>query len=202
LRSFKSSRRRSRKQPDANGNGYDHLDGEWAQWYHTAQRFENKVPAQDREDLRHNIIVRLADVSKRNALTLPACYRVASYCVADYWRNHFKLTNGLDCHYCKPKQRHVCRQHWLYEDCPKAVKLESLNRQITDENGNVLEFGDLIADDKSLDLDAWLDAKTFLRGCPKRLYEIARNIDKGIQLDATARKYLSRFRKREQIKLL
>ena len=39
---------------------YDRLDGEWRQWYETAHRFEHKVPAQDRGDIRHNIILELA----------------------------------------------------------------------------------------------------------------------------------------------
>jgi len=39
---------------------YDRLDGEWLKCYETAHRFEHKVPAQDRGDIRHNIILELA----------------------------------------------------------------------------------------------------------------------------------------------
>ena len=45
---------------DENPLSYDRLDGEWAQWFRTAQRFEHKVPAQDRGDIRHSIILELA----------------------------------------------------------------------------------------------------------------------------------------------
>jgi len=45
---------------DDNPLSYDRLNGEWAQWFRTAQRFEYKVPAQDRGDIRHSIILELA----------------------------------------------------------------------------------------------------------------------------------------------
>ena len=45
---------------DENPLSYDRLDGEWAQWFRTAQRFEHKVSAQDRGDIRHSIILELA----------------------------------------------------------------------------------------------------------------------------------------------
>jgi len=35
--------------------------------------------------------------------------------------------------------------------------------------GNLTELGNLIADDKALDLEAWVDARTFLLGFPQRL---------------------------------
>ena len=45
-----------------NGNplSYERLEGEWAAWYRTAERFEYKVPAQDRGDVRDDIILELA----------------------------------------------------------------------------------------------------------------------------------------------
>jgi hypothetical protein len=45
---------------DENPLSYDRLNGEWAQWFRTAQRFEHKVPARDRGDIRHSIILELA----------------------------------------------------------------------------------------------------------------------------------------------
>jgi len=36
------------------------LNGEWAQWFRTAQRFEHKVPSRDRGEIRHSIILELA----------------------------------------------------------------------------------------------------------------------------------------------
>ena len=68
---------------------YDRLDGEWRQWYETAHRFEHKVPAQDRGDIRHNIILELALARARDGdkpFSEAMMCRVASFVVADYWR--------------------------------------------------------------------------------------------------------------------
>ena len=125
-------------------------------------------------------------------------YRIASLTVAQYWRTYYKHTNGLTCGNCSKAQRQKCRSNWLYADCPKAIKLESLNKPIVDSEGNLTELGELIADDKALDLDAWADAKTFLLGFPKRLIDIAIKIDCGDNLNNKDRKYLSRYRRKEQ----
>jgi hypothetical protein len=101
--------------------------------------------------------------------------RIASCVVADYWRKQYKLTNGLDCGSCGQKQR---------------------------AKGNVTEFGDTIADDKAIDVGAWLDARTFLLSCPNRLLQIAYKMRNGDNLTPTDSQYLWRFRKREQNKLL
>ncbi len=125
-------------------------------------------------------------------------YRVASYEVAQYWRAQYKLSNGLDCGSCSKAQRQKCRSEWLYSDCPKATKLEYLSKPITDSEGNLTELGELIADDKAIDLDAWIDAGTWLLGCPRRLVVIACKRLKGISLDNKEWCYLKRFRQREQ----
>ena len=155
---------------------YDQLDGEWHHWLEVARWYEHKVPSQDRYDLRHDIMLRLAKLASKNGhntLGQAAMCRVASYVVADYWRAHYKLTSGLDCGHCSTKQRRKCRSEWLYSECPKLIKLEYLSKLITDSEGNITELGELIADDHAIDLDAWLDAKTFKLGCPKRLIAIA-----------------------------
>lgn len=128
-------------------------------------------------------------------------YRIASFSVAQYWRTYYKLTNGLDCGHCSTKQKRECREHDLYSECPKLIKLESLNKPIIDSEGNLTELGDLIADDKALDLDAWLDIRTFLLGCPDRLIAIAQKKLDGIPLDKTDQKYLERFRQQAQKRL-
>jgi hypothetical protein len=128
--------------------------------------------------------------------------RIASCVVAHYWRKQYKLTNGLDCGSCSQKQRAKCKADYLYSQCPKAIKIESLNKPITDENGNITELGDTIADDKAIDIGAWLDARTFLLNCPNRLIQIAHKIRNGDNLGKTDRQYLWRFRKREQNYLL
>jgi hypothetical protein len=89
----------------------------------------------------------------------------------------------------------------LYGKCPKLVKIESLNKPIADSEGNLTEFGELIADDKALDLDAWLDYKTFLLTSPERLILIGEKIRDRIALTRAEQKYIERFRKQEQKKL-
>jgi len=174
---------------------------DWDKYIAVADRFQHKARAQDREDLKHTIILRLAQVASNNGhkpFTEATMYRIASYVVADYWRSQYRLTNGLDCGSCSRKQRRKCRSNWLYLECPKAIKLESLNKPIIDSEGNITELGELIADDKAIDLDAWLEARTWLLGCPKRLMDIAHKIDNGENLTATDSQYLWRYRKREQ----
>ena len=204
LRSIKSRSNSIKRQAEANGNGYDQLAGDWLTYYQVASRFSHKAQAQDREDLLHNIIVTLADVARNSGhkpITEVAMYRVASVTVADYWRSQYKLTNGLDCGSCSKAQRRKCRSEDLYSECPKAIKLEYLSKPVTDGEGNLTELGELIADDRAIDLDAWLDDKTFLSGCPQRLIEIAHKRQEGIPLDHKDREYLRRFRQREQKRL-
>ena len=204
LRSIKSSRRRIKRQAQANGNGYDQLEGVWLTYYKVASRFSHKAKTQDREDLLHDIILTLADVQKNNGhkpLTEPAMYRIASVTVVHYWRAQYKLTNGLDCGSCSKAQRQKCKKEWLYPECPKAIRIEYLSQPVTDSEGNVTELGELIANDKAVDLDAWLDADAFLRGCPQRLIGIALKRLEGIPLDNKEDCYLRRFRQREQKRL-
>ena len=190
---------------DENPLSYDRLNGEWAQWFRSAQRFEHKVPAQDRGDIRHSIILELARARARDGdkpFSEAMMCRIASCVVACYWRKQYKLTNGLDCGSCSQKQRQKCRSEDLYRQCPKAIKIESLSKPITDENGNVTEFGDTIADDKAIDIGAWLDARTFLLSCPNRLIQVAHKRLGGIPLNNADKLYLSKWRKRERKSLL
>jgi hypothetical protein len=177
---------------------------DWEKYIAIGERFQHKAKAQDRGDLKHTIILKLAQVASNNGhkpLTEATMYRIGSYLVADYWREQYKLTNGLDCGSCRRTQRQKCRKDWLYPECPKAIKVEYLSKPIIDDNGNITELGELIADDKVIDLDAWLDAKTFLLNFPKRLIDIAHKIDKGDNLTHADCQYLYKFRKREQINL-
>ena len=174
---------------------------DWDKYIAVANRFQYKARAQDREDLKHTIILRLAQVASNNGhkpFTEASMCRIASFEVANYWRAQYRLTNGLDCGSCSKAQRQKCRKDWLYPECPRAIKVEYLSKPIIDNDGNITELGELIADDKAIDLDAWADARTFLLGFPKRLMEIAHKIDNGDNLTATDSQYLSRYRKREQ----
>jgi hypothetical protein len=129
-------------------------------------------------------------------------YRIASRAQADYWRAYYKLTMGLDCRHCNKAQRQKCRSDWLYADCPKAIKLESLNKPILDGEGNLTELGELIADDKAMELDAWVSDSTWEIGYPKRLVEIAYKLKAGTPLAIADRKYLCKRRQQEQKRLV
>jgi len=204
-RRVKSRSNRKRKQDDHNLNGYDNLEGQWLTYYRVASRFAHKAKAEDTEDLLHDIIITLADVERNNEhkpFTEAVMYRIASRTVADYWRSYYKASKGLDCGSCSQKQRRKCREDNLYTDCPKAVKLESINKPIIDSEGHTTELGELIADDKAIDLGAWIDARTFLLGFPQRLLAIAHKMDNGDALNNKDRQYLWYWRKREQKSLL
>jgi len=203
-RHIKSRSHGRKRQGEPNGNGYDQLDGDWLTYYKVASHFSHKAQAQDRGDLLHTIITNLADVVRNNGhqpFTEPAMYRVASLTVVHYWREQYSLNNGLDCHNCSKAQRRKCRKDWLYPECPKAIKLEYLSKPIADNEGNLTELGELIADDKAIDLDQWLDSKTFLRGCPQRLISIAHKIRQGQALTNQEHQYLWRFRQKAQKRL-
>jgi len=203
-RQAKSSRRRRQKQADHNGNGYDQLEGEWLTYYRIASRFARKAKAEDTQDLLHDIILTLARAERNNGhkpFTKAVMYRIASRAQADYWFRHYKLTMGLDCGHCSKAQRQKCKDGWLYGECPKAIKLESLNKPVIDSEGNTTELGELIADDKAIDLDAWVSSSTWEIGYPKRLVAIAYNLKAGIPLTNREHQYLWYWRKGEQKKL-
>jgi hypothetical protein len=141
-----------------------------------ADRYQRKAKREDREDLKHTIILSLAQAQLKldnnggGQLSDVAMLRIASYECQKYWRA-------------------IKRQ----------LTILSLNTEIYDGNGNTTELIDTVADDKAIDLDAWLEARTWLLGCPKRLIVIASKRLKGIALEAKDRDYLRRFRKKEQI---
>jgi hypothetical protein len=156
---------------DENPLSYGRLDGEWLNWYQVAHRFERKVPAQDRGDIRHNIILELAKARARDKKPIPIlrAYRIASLVVALYWRRETRKPTML-----------------------------SLNSSIGNGDGDTTELIETIADDKAIDLSAWLDAKTWLLGCPIRLVQIAHKKLDGQALTHGDRTYLWKLRKRDQ----
>ena len=148
---------------------------DWEKYSTVADRFQHKARFQDREDLKHNIILRVAEVAQRNGnkpFTEGAMVRVASFVVLEYW--HGEKRNG---------------------------KVISLNTGIDDGEGNTVELIDTIADDHAIDLEAWVDARTWLLGCPKRLIAIANKRAMGLSLELADRLYLCRWRQREQKRL-
>jgi hypothetical protein len=203
-RHIKSSSRRRQRQAEHNGNGYDHLDGEWLTYYEVASKHANKAMAQDREDLLHTIILTLAVAERNNGhkpFTIGTMYRIASRAVADYWRAYYKVNNGLDCRHCNKAQRAKCKEGDLYTECPKAIKLEYLSKPILDGEGNLTELGELIADPKSLDLDAWERESLWQLGYKPRLVDIALKLHRGEALSPTDSQYLWRYRQQAQKRL-
>jgi hypothetical protein len=208
LRSIKSRGRRGQKQAPTNGNGhngYDQLEGKWLTRYQIASKFAHRALPEDREDLLHTIILRLALVERNNGhkpFTEAVMYRIASHSVADYWFSHYKVNNGLDCQHCSKAQRARCKEKDLYRECKKAIKLESLNRPVIDSEGKTTELGELIADDKALELGAWVSDSIWQLGYKPRLVNIAYKLKAGEALTKYEHTYLVRFRKQEQKKLI
>ena len=203
----KSSRSRQRKQVDNGNNGYEQLPEPYLTYYKIALRFAHKALIDDRQDLLHDIIEGLARVAAHKTLSEAAMYRIAEHIKDHHWYRHYAYHNGLDCQHCSKAQRAKCRYNWghtdwAYCDCHRAITLESINQPIIDSEGNITELAELIADDKALDLEEWLDAKTFLIGAPIRLKQIAQRKAKGKTLTNAEMIYLSRFRKKEQQRLL
>ena len=125
-------------------------------------------------------------------------YRIASFTIAQYWRDYYKRVSGVDCGHCSNQQRKKCRAEDLYSDCPKAIRIESLSKPIVGDDGQISELGELIADDKALDLAEWLDIRTFLLGCPQRLIDIAKKIVADIPLNNADKLYLGKWRKNQK----
>ncbi len=201
LRSIKSRSNEHKRQAEPNGNGYDHLEGEWLTYYQVASKYAHKAQTQDRSDLLHTIMANLADAGRNNGHkpdNQSWMYRIASFTLAQYWRNYYRQTNGVDCGHCSNPQRQRCKDNDLYRECPKAIRIESLSKPITDENGHLTELGELISDDRAIDLAEWLDINTFISRCPQRLILIAERIRDGEALGVCERKYLCKWRKRKQ----
>jgi len=144
---------------------------DWQQYIETADKFQHKARYEDREDLRQDIILRLAELASNNGhkpLIEPAMLRVASYVVMEYWH---KLK--------------------------RQPTILSLNYELDDGDGDTTELWQTLADDKAIDLDAWLDARVWLLGCPQRLVQIAYKRYIGKLLDCKEKMYLSRYRQKE-----
>jgi len=219
------SRRNRRPRQDHNGaDGYDQLPEQhgwvatdngfrwasldYASFARVAMRFAPKAKTGEKEDLLHSIIEGLAAIAIRKATTgqefsEAAMHRTAEHLKDRYWHTYYAYTNGLDCRNCTKAQRDRCRYNWAhsewaYCDCHRAIRLESINQPITDEEGNLTELADLIADDRALDLEAWADARTFLIGAPIRLKIIASKRHNGDKLTKAEHDYLYRLRQRYQ----
>jgi len=148
---------------------------DWSKYIKVAERYQYKAKNEDKEDLNHDIIIALAEAQRikdnngGGQLSDIAMLRIASYECQKYWRRQ-----------------------------KRELSILSLNADIDDGNGNSTELIETIADDKAIDLDAWVSASTWLLGCPGRLIEIANKRIKKIPLCHKDREYLRRFRLKEQ----
>ena len=190
-----------------NGNGYDHLQGDWATFYKVAKGFTHRVKLEDRQDFLHDLLLTMAKAKARyqasgKTLTEAGLVRVACYGVAEYWRKQFRHIHGTDCGRCNADQRHKCRAKDLYRECPKAIRIESLDRLIEDSEGNQIGLCEMIADDHAIDVVAMLDAKHLLQGFPHRFIRIAFKKYAGYPLTGGERDYLCQHKRKLQKTLL
>ena len=152
---------------------------DYGKYITVADRYQRKAKRQDREDLNHTIILSLAQaqLAKDNngggQLSDVAMLRIASYECQKYWRA-------------------IKRQFTIL----------SLNTDIYDGDGNTTELIDTVADDKAIDISAWIDARTWLLGCPHRLIQIANKKLVGQPLTNKEHQYLWYWRQREQKSLI
>jgi hypothetical protein len=189
------------------GNGYDQLNGDWGLFYKVAKRFTYKVVREDSEDFLHDLFLAFARVKasyqvKGKELTEGGLMRVAQYELADYWRKHFKRINGIECSRCSQEQREKCKDWYLYPDCPKAIKLERLDRLVEDGNGDSTPLYELIADDKAVDLVAMVDARLTLDSYPTKAVKLLYKRYAGYPLEKAEGNYLRRFLRRTQRSLI
>jgi hypothetical protein len=152
--------------PPPAGDGGREL--EWEEYVKLAERFKWRAEPEDMEDLRQDIIVRLAEVARRyerenRPYTRWAMVWVARFTVRRYWRE-------------RSRER-------------RAVPLSTPVRD-TDR----LELGDTLAG-KDRDLDAWLEARLRLGEMPPGIVRIAKKLEKGDPLTPNQRARLTRFRK-------
>jgi hypothetical protein len=141
----------TRKLPRAgNGNSealdYDRLPEPWREWAKIARNFIWTLDThQDREDLMHNIIVRLAEVAEvYRQRGIPfnkgACIKVAEYTRLRFYHQ---------------------KKRW------KRVYSESLNSMVRDSDGNETEIIQTILGEKRINLDVWLDFKNYYQSRPQ-----------------------------------
>ena len=147
------------------------MELDWQKYIEIADKFQHKAKAEDRQDLRQDIILKLAEVASNNGhepFTEGAMVRVASYTVMAYWR-----------------------------DLMRKPTMLSLNGETDNGDGDSVELWQTLADDKAIDLETWQDAKRWLFGCPRRLVKIAYKRYVGIALERKDRDYLSYYRQKE-----
>ena len=154
---------------------YDRLPEPWREWAKIASNFIWTLDDQwDREDLMHNIIVRVAEVAEEYRRQGRSLSKWGAIKVAEYTRLRFY----------RDKKR------W------KRVFSVSLNSTIQDEDGYETEMTQTIPDGKGIDLDAWLDFKNYYQSRPAKERRAVRKLvrDNWRNLSGYDWKLIRRFR--------
>jgi hypothetical protein len=126
---------------------YDRLPEPWREWAKIAKNFIWTLDNQwDREDLMHNIVVRLAEVAEvYRQRGIPfnkgACIKVAEYTRLRFYHQ---------------------KKRW------KRVYSVSLNSMVRDSDGNETEMIQTILDEKGINPETWLDFKNYYQSRPQR----------------------------------
>jgi len=143
---------------------------DWQSYDQIADTFKVKAKYQDRQDLKGDIVTRLAEIANRNGKTLskPSMLRIASYVVMSYWRDLMRLPT-----------------------------LNVTSETVEDSEGHETELYQMLADDNAIDLDNWIDCRIWLRGCPRRLVRIAYKKAIGKALNSNDQRYLNRYQEQE-----
>jgi len=137
---------------------YDRLEQPWRDWARIARNFAYQLDNhQDREDLMHNIIVRLAEVAEEYRQKGKPLTKWGSIKVAQYTRLRF----------------YHQKKRW------RRVFSVSLNGVVRDEDGNETEFINTLVDQKRVDLDALIDAKSHYLKSPERVKQAIRKLLRG-----------------------
>lgn len=127
---------------------YDRLEQPWHQWAKIASSFIRQLDdPQDREDLLHDIIVRLAEVAEEyrqqgKSLTKGGCIWVAQYTRLRFYHQ---------------------KKRW------RRVSSISLESPVRDDDGNETELINTLIEQKRVDLDTWIDAKSHYLNSPERV---------------------------------
>ena len=147
---------------------------DWDKYIQVSKRFQYKAKPDDQGDLTQNIIVALADTQRAKdsngggQLSELAMFRIASYERQKYWRQ-----------------------------VKRNARIISLDTIIEDADGNAIELSETLADDKALNLDAWLNARLWLYKFPERLVRIAHKLVTGGRISGADRTYLTRQRQKQ-----
>jgi len=143
-----------RRPHDSEALDYDKLEQPWRDWAKIARNFTFQLDNhQDREDLMHDIIVRLAEVAEEyhrqgKPLTKGGCFRVAQYTRLRFYHQ---------------------KKRW------KRVFSVSLNSIVQDEDGYETEMIQTIPDEKVAP-DTWIDFKIHYLKSPERVKQAIRKL--------------------------